>query len=432
MAQQLDNIVSVFISRETAQIDTASFDIPAILATFTNFSERTRTYTSIEGVADDFASTTNVYKMASALFGQTLKPTSIVVGRRQVDGVAGSVATVANNTAYSVTINGTVFSFTSDADATAIEIVAGLKAAYDLAPISGITFTDNLDGTFDVAVVTPGTAWSIVVSANLTLVNDTPTETWTEALEAVEDSNNVWYALTCESHVKADILELAAAIQARRKIYGTSTQDTDVPTSAITDVATALSDANYDRTFIVYLPTADADYPECAWIGSQLPEVPGSNTWNFKSVSGPTVSSLTDTQIVNLRSKNCNFYTRVAGVEIFQDGVVSSSEFIDVMIFIDWVYARLQEAIFFRLINSKKIPYTRVGATIIENEIRTVLTQGVTNGGIAPNPAFTVEAPDPLAISPTLRAQRTMGDFRFNFRLASAVHKVIVRGIAAI
>lgn len=432
MAQQLDSIVQVFISRETAQIDTASFDIPAILATFTNFSERTRTYTSIEGVADDFASTTNVYKMASALFGQTLKPTSIVVGRRQVDGVDGSVATVSNNTAYSVTINGTVFSFTSDGTATAAEIVAGLKAAFDVAPVSGITFTDNLDGTFEVDVVTPGTAWSIVASTNLTLVNKTPTETWTEALEAMIDSNNVWYALTCESHVKADILELAAAIQARRKIYGTSTQDADVVTAATTDVATALADANYDRTFITYLPTANAEFPECAWIGGQLPEVPGSNTWNFKSAVGPTVSSLTDTQIVNLRAKKCNFYTRVSGAEIFQDGVVSSGEFIDVMIFIDWVYARLQEAIFFRLINSKKIPFTRVGATIIENEIRTVLTQGVTNGGIAPNPAFTVEAPDPLAIPAAQRAQRTMGDFRFNFRLAGAVHKVIVRGVAAI
>lgn len=429
---ELDQIVQIFITRETAQIDTASFDIPAVLATFTNFSERTRTYTSIDGVADDFASTTNVHKMATALFGQTLKPTSIVVGRRQVDTVTGSVATVSNSTAYTVTINGTVFTFTSDASATSVEIVAGLKIAYDLAPVAGVTFVDNLDSTFTVAVTTPGTAWSIKASANLSLVNTTPTETWTEALEAMEDSNNVWYALTCESHVKADILEIALAIQARRKIYFTATQDTDVPTAVITDVASALSDANYDRTSIVYLPTANASYPECAWVGSQLPEVPGSNTWNFKSVSGPTVSSLTDTQRVNLRSKNCNFYTRVAGVEIFQDGVVSSSEFIDVMIFIDWVYARLQESIFFRLINSKKIPFTRVGATIIENEIRTVLSQGVANGGIAPNPAFTVQAPDPLNIPAPQRAQRTMGDFTFQFRLASAVHKVVVRGVAGV
>ena len=426
MANDLQDVVEVTITRETASIDTAAFNIPLILATFTNFSERTRTYTSITGVGEDFSSTSNAYKMAQAMFSGDITPPSIVIGRRQVDEVT-LTPTVANNTTYTVTINGVEYSYLSDADATAAEITLGLDTA--IGSPTGITVTDNI-GTLTVEVTTPGTDWSILVSSNLTQVNTAPTETWVEALEAVEAENNDWYALTAETHVNADILALAAAIEARRKIYGTSTQDATVPTTSTVDIASQLFDLNYDRTFLVYLPTADTQFPECVWIGSQLPEVPGSNDWDLKQGSGITVSNLTETQKVNLRNKNTNFFTRKAGVEIFQDGDMVSGSPIDEVIFIDWVVASLEESVFFRMVNSKKIPFTRTGATIIESDIRTVLSQGVSNGGIADDTPYTVQAPDVLAIPEVQRAQRIMGDFIIRFRLAGSVRKVIIRGSA--
>ena len=426
MANDLSDVVEVLINRETASIDTASFNIPLVLAAFTNFSERTRTYTSILGLADDFNSTDTVYKMVNTLFSQEIKPPSVVVGRRQIDEVL-ITPTVANLATYTVTLNGTDYSFVSDASALAAEITAGLAAAIGV--VAGITVTDNL-GTLSVEVTTPGTAWSISVSSNLVQTNITPTETWTDALDAVSAENNDWYALTAETRVKADILELAAAIESRRQIYGAATADADVITTATTDVATALFDLNYERTFLVYLPTAATEYPECAWIGSQLPEVPGSNDWDLKSASGITVSKLTETQKTNLRNKSCNFYIRKAGVEIFQDGNMASESPIDEQIFIDWLVARLEESVFFRMVNVKKIPFTRTGATIIENDIRGVMSQGVTNGGIADDTPYLVQAPDPLAIPEVQRAQRIMGDFVIRFRLAGSVRKVIIRGSA--
>lgn len=325
MANDLSDVVEVLITRETASIDTASFNIPGVLATFTNFPERARSYTSITGVLEDFSSDSNVYKMALRLFGQQLRPPSIVVGRRQVDSVT-LTPTVANNTIYTVTINDVAYTYTSDASATAAEITAGLDLA--IGSPAGITATDNT-GTLSVSVSTPGTAWSIKVSSNLVKADTAPSESWSDALAAVEAENDSFYALTCESHVKADIEELAEAIQARRKVYFTSTSDSDVPTTAITDIASILSDANYARTAIVYLPEADTDYPECAWVGSQLPENPGSNDWNLKSVSGVTIARLTETQKTNLRNKNCNFFTRRSGIEVFQDGDMSSGAPID-------------------------------------------------------------------------------------------------------
>lgn len=427
---ELDQIVNIQITRESTAVATASFQIPLVLATFTNFSERTRTYTDISALGEDFASTSNVYKIGAKLFGQSSVgdvPPSIIVGRRQVDSVTGSV-TVANTSTYTLTINNVIYNFTSDASATAIEIVAGLDTA--VGSPSGINFTDNLDGTFTVAPTVAGTPWSLSSSTNVILSNATPTEDWVEALEAVEQDNNVWYGIVAETHVQADVVALSDAINARRKLYGTSTADVVTPTTGTTDIAKALSDKTADRTFGVYLPTADTEYPEAAWMGSQLPYTPGSNDWDFKRAVGVTVSNLTDTQRVNLRNKNTNMYTTVAGVNIFQDGDTFGGSPIDEIVGIDWLYARLQEGVYFRLINSLKVPMTNPGLAIIENEIRSVLSQAESNGLI--DRGWSVSTPDVSTIPANLRAQRTAGVFVFRARLAGSIRRVQINGFLSV
>ena len=424
---ELDNIIQIQITRESTPVTTASFAIPMVLTTHTKFSERARTYTDIDGVAADFDSTDKAYIIAQRIFGQSgARVPSIVIGRRQVDEVT-LTPTVANNATYTVTINGVDYTYLSDANATAAEITAGLDTA--IGSPTGITATDNT-GTLTVEVTTPGTAWSITVSSNLTQANVTPTETWVEALDAVTAVNDVWYALVAETHVEADQNALAAAIQARRKIYGTSTQDTNVPTSATTDIASDLKAAGMGRTFIVYLPTADTEYPEAAWIGSQLAYTPGSNDWDFKRGALVTVGNLTDTQRTFLRGKNCNMFTTVGGVNIFQDGNMADGLPTDEQILTDWLYARLQEGVFFRLINSLKVPMTNPGLAIIENEIRAVLSLAEANGGIDRN--WTVETPDVLSIPANLRAQRTAGTFVFRARLAGSIRKVVINGFLSV
>lgn len=436
---ELDNIVQIVLTRGSTPVETASFQIPLVLATFTNFPERTRSYTDFDAVEDDFNSDDEVYKIAQKLFGQTTvgaRPTSIVVGRRQVDEVVGSVATLSNSTAYTVTISGpssvtpTVITYTSDSSATAIEIATGLKAAYDLTPVTGITFTDNLDGTFDVAVVTPGSNWSIIVSSNLTLTNTAPTETYPEALEAVSDENNTWYAIVLDTHDATIVEAVSDVIQAQRKLMGTSYSDPVAITTGITDIAYKLSAKTADRTFGVYLPTADTEYPEAAWIGAQLAYTPGSNDWDKKRAVGVTRSVLNDTARVNLRNKNSNMYTRVAGVDIFQDGDTFGGSPIDEVVGLDWLYARLQEGVYFRMINTLKIPMTNPGLLMIENEIRAVLAQAETNGLI--DRGWTVSTPDVLSIPENLRAQRTAGVFVFRARLAGSIRKVIVNGFLSV
>lgn len=421
---ELDSIIQIQINRETTAVSTASFQIPLVLATFTNFAERTRTYTDFDAVADDFDSTDNVYKIAQRLFGQDgVRPPSIIVGRRQVNSVTFT-PTVADSTVYTVTLNGTLYSFTSGVGATATTIVTGLKAA--IGSPAGITVTGTT--TLTLAPTVAGTPWSVVSSANLVGVNAAPVETWVEALDAVTNVTNAWYALIAETHLSADIMALAASIQPRHKIYLTSTADATTITTGTTDPASLLKAGSYSRTAIIYLPTADTEYPEAAWAGSQLPRTPGSNDWDFKRANLVTVSVLTDTQHANLRSKNANMYTTVAGVNIFQDGNMSTgvSDAIDIIIGIDWTYARMQEAIYSRLVNLLKVPYTRNGFLIIESEMRSVLAQGQANGLY--DSGWTVTSPDPLTIAANQRIQRVAGDFLFTARLQGSVRVVTIVG----
>ncbi len=314
---ELDSIVQITLTRGSTPVDTASFQIPLVLATFTNFSERTRVYTDMDAVEDDFNDGEAVHELAEKLFGQTTvgaKPPSIVVGRRQVS-LATFTPTVADSTVYNVTLSGILYTFTSGVGATATTIVTGLKAAIG-AP-AGITVGGTT--TLTLAPTVAGTPWSVVVSANLVGVN-TATETWVDALAAVSDENDTWYALVTSTHVAADVEALSDAINARRKIMGTSYSDTGAIAATTTDIAYKLSAKNADRTFGVYLPTADTEYPEAAWIGAQLAYTPGSNDWDKKRAVGVNRSVLNDTARVNLRNKNSNMYTRVAGVDIFQDG----------------------------------------------------------------------------------------------------------------
>lgn len=339
---EIDKIVDVQISRETTQIDTASFDVPLILVKTDKFTERVKEYSDLTELTTELGIASNGAVMASKLFGQELRPSRVLVGR-----------------------------------------------------------VDDL-------------------------------ETYGEALLEVTAVEGDWFVLLCEDHTEETQLELASLVQGMSRVYFTSTQEPAVPTTGSADVSSQMYDLGYSKTSITYTVNADTEFPEAAWVGGQITEVAGSNTWTLKRAAGITVDYLDDTSRANLRSKNTNMFTRVAGVSVFQDGVMADGSWIDEVIFIMWCEARIKEAIFFRLLNSKKIAMTRTGATIIENEIRGVLNQGVRQGGIADDTPYYVEAPDPMQMSANDRAKRSLGDFKFEFRLAGAVHNVVVRGVASI
>lgn len=90
----------------------------------------------------------------------------VVISLSSVIDINFSVLNVLNNQLYTVTINGTGYTYTSDGTATAEEIIAGLKISID-AGSEPVTVVDNLDGSARIYADDGITAFSISVDANL-------------------------------------------------------------------------------------------------------------------------------------------------------------------------------------------------------------------------------------------------------------------------
>ena len=424
----LTDIIEINISRETAAVAQTNFNVPLFVSAHTKFAERARSYSSLVAVADDFTSTDTAYIAAQKLFSQSLTPSRIVIGRRLVPSSTVNVSAVAVGS-YTLTINEVPFVFVAGALDTAITISAGLKTAYDVTPVTGVTVTDNLDGSLTVASTI---GYALEVSANMSQADSPSVESWTTTINEITNVENTWYSVMIESHIDADILAVAGQIEAMKKVYATSSSDAAIKTTSTTDIFSKLKALGYQRTFGMYSATADTEFPECAWVGYQLQEQPGSNTWAYKALSGVTVSTLSDTESTNIHNKSGSTYERVGGLSSTIGAKMFGGEWIDVMIFVDWLEQRMKERLWSRMANSKKIPYTAAGAAIIEAEIRAQLNDGIRVGGLAPSPAPTVEVPDVLSVSINARAQRIFEGIKFEARLAGAIHFVKIAGTVTV
>lgn len=76
-----NELINISITRQTQSVTRAGFTTPMILGSSATFTERLRTYTSLPGVAEDFAVTDNEYLMAQAVFSQDNAPTFVKIGR---------------------------------------------------------------------------------------------------------------------------------------------------------------------------------------------------------------------------------------------------------------------------------------------------------------------------------------------------------------
>jgi hypothetical protein len=249
------------------------------------------------------------------------------------------------------------------------------------------------------------------------------------AVVAVDDD---WYGIAIDSNSEAEILALAADVEARPKLFLAHTADTRAKVQAeTTDVASDLQSFAYVRTALIW-NNDTLGYAGAAWLGRCLPLDPGSETWKFKTLAGIAVDDLTATEVTALKAKACNYYVQIAGINITMDGVTSGGEFIDVTRFVDWLTARMKEAVFALFINNDKVPYTDGGVDLVRAALLGVLGLGVTRGGLAADPAPLVTAPLVADVDPVDRAARHLPDVHFSGRLAGAIHSVDVSGVVTV
>lgn len=437
----LESIVNVNITRATASVSRLGFGTFLIAGENKADTELIKYYSNLAAVGLDYFTTDPEYLAAQSGFSQSPTVTQIAIGRRETADTSVLTVTAADSFTYTIEVEGQIGTYTSGVSETTTVIAAGLVAA--LGAVSGITVTDNLNGTIDFDPVTPGTAYTIKVrSGNLALAFIT-SQTVSQDLDAIAQSDNDWYGLVLTSRVQADVEAAAAWTETKVKLFLTASSDTDIAGTTdaadTTTVAATLKAASYARSGVLYYTLAASVYPEAAWFGVILPLTPGSYTAKFKTLKGITVDNLDDTQQKNILDKNANFYQITGGKNITCNGTVAEGEYIDVIVFVDWLDVNITAEVFTLLVNLPKVPFTDAGIAGIEAAITSVLQLGVVNGGIPttdgedpPGNAYSVSVPKAVDVPAVDKANRTLNNVTFTALLSGAIHAVVVNGTVTI
>ncbi len=278
--------------------------------------------------------------------------------------------------------------------------------------------------------------------SNVTLIDATADAGIAADLAAIALADSDFYGLTLDSNGAAEVKAAAAWVEAAG-FYEFTAQTADsavtdtTATADTTSVAAYLKSHSYFRSVPWFHPTIGTDFVAAAILGNRLLVKPGAGPWALKTLAGVSAYDLTSTQITNLRTKNVNSYTVIAGVNATYDGKTAAGEWADVIRFRDWQVSDMQLQVFGAMLNSDGIPMSNPGAEIIGGAIRSSLKAGVEAGGIVASytnsagkivPGYTATTPDVDAFTPTTRAARRLINTKFSFRLAGAIIAADIAG----
>lgn len=446
----IDNFVTVTITKDTATLTRVGFGLPAMLTYNTAQIPLAALYGSVDEMTTPtgpFATNSREIAIATAIFSQNPKPTGVIVLRRAsaplrtvtvtpvTDATAGKPFATQ---AYSITLgDGTsapeTFTFTTDATPTVAEITLGLVTAINLGGVDVLATDGTTDFQIESAAspggaATAGVPFTMAVDRTLmTQEDDTADPGLAADLAAARLVNDDWYLLLSDATSKLEITVIGAAIGALFRGYIAESADDDILTVVTTDIASTQQTLAAERTWVMSHPLPHGS-PGGAWAGKQLPNDPGSSTWAFKTLTGIAAQAYTAAEIAFLDSKNCNYYTTVAGVNTTVNGKAASGEFIDIVRGIDWLRQRMKENVFRPFVTTPKISFEDEGIQTIVNEVEGTLRLGKSRKLIAKSPAFVVTAPRASAVSSANKAARLLPDVTFTAPLSGAIHKTTIVG----
>lgn len=420
--------VSVTIAVGDTKIKAAGFGVPLILPEVTHsvFVDRTKEYSDLASVTLDFAVTTKTNKAAAAFFAQTTK------GGKSIEKIKV----------------GRVDSGDADVSATLAEIWLVDSEWYEL------TYESKTKADILLAA-----AWAETVSViyiisveDADILTSVSTDLMSTLQAASYDRTGLLYShqagidvtgtsITVASFV-ATVTEVAHGLRLNDPVTisgadgadlnGNKIVETIVDVDNWTFTTTETDGADANNASIDYF--ARYVFGDAGWCGQTLPEDPGSLTWKFQTISGlpATPTSLMDTAEKGLaEGKNANVYIENAGVSHTREGIMASGRFIDVQRAVDWLDARMEEAVFAQLINLRKIPYTNAGLTIIESAMRGVLNLAIQRTAINPISdvePYTITIPEVTDIATASRQNRLFPDILFSALVGNAAHGVQING----
>ena len=268
-------------------------------------------------------------------------------------------------------------------------------------------------------------------------------------LAAVALENSEFYGVIGATRVVSEQEEITDWTQANKRYAMFASAGTDIGGGVmdIIDEADGVDDSSIayylknntiDRASAFYHLLATSDYLDAGAMGALLIKRPGTYTAMFKQVSGSSVDTLTPTQQANLFAKFGNSYELVAARNMIQEGWVGTGEFMDLIVWIDWLEAQVQTNLFALLSNQDKIPFTDPGILTIENNLRQTLQVEQDVGAITPHNfddnnvrtgGFDVRVPAASSILLADKTARILKNVEFDAYYETPIHRVWIDGV---
>jgi hypothetical protein len=432
LANGIEEIVHVSITAQDAAPSAPAFNKLLFAAYHDVGSELIRDYTSLTSLESDFEDYPAVLAAANAFFSQNPHGPTLSIGRLTTARakVYELTPVIQNSTAYTIRINGDSATYTSDTAATGAEVTGGLKTQIDALAVSGLTVTE--DDTKVTLTSTAGVWFSLGIERLdlfSTVVETTSGTDIDDELTAIAAERDDWYGVALEHQSEGVINAISEWTEARTKIYVVSSSNSDIIGSGTTDAASDAQGSTYNRTAVGYNHAASEDFPEIRWMSSRFPNDPGSETWNFKRLSGAEASRLSGTQVTNLKDKNAWCIRTLGGLNLTFGSKMASGRYIDVQLGLDWLQAQMETDLFALLANNPKVPYTDAGLAMIEGVVRAVMQRAIGTGFIADDENLNVTITPVTEQASSDRANRIVRGVKFFGRLAGAVEEMFVSGV---
>lgn len=480
----LSNIITVEVSVTSPGVTREGFGTLGILTT-ADWSERSRVYSDMTGVAEDWDSGRPEYKYAAKAFAQSPRVKNIRMLR------------VANKPTQKRTITpaaaaGTTYALRIGADTVSVDSHPAWKAstAYQIGDRvvndSGKVYEADMAGTSASsggptgtgANIADGTARWDYVSANLNdivarlitainaLTDDTLTATGTTTLvltaDAAGDWDDVevadpsklslvqdhadpgiaddldailyetrdWYALVNPWNSKLMAIAIADWMETRDKLFLADSQDSDTEQVAEgtsgADLAQAAHDANYTHTAVWY-HRALGQALGAAVAGKCLPFDAGSETWALKQLATVTPSPMNETQRANILDRKANLFEAVSTRNITNRGTVASGEYVDIIRGSHWLHSDIALGMLETMTDdgNPKIPQDDDGIHLLAAKLEASLAEAVRRKYLR---SYTMHVPKESELSDDDRANRNLSELTFEGPVSGAFHTVAIRG----
>lgn len=269
-----------------------------------------------------------------------------------------------------------------------------------------------------------------------------------DALSAQDDS---FYGIIPVKGSDEEIYTVADWTQGRSKMqFAASAALDNLDKDSETSLAALLRKASMSRTALMVSPGSADKGIEAAWVGGQLPLLPGSNNWAYKTLAGIPTDALSTAQrhaAIGIPSSDpivlgngSNVYLNLLGRGATQMGTTSSGGYIDNIIGQDWLEFNLKSELFSVLADSAKVPYTDRGVALLISKVRSVLMQGAANGLIddtallsdGKTMGISVKAASVASVSKSAKIARRSPAINFECVLQGAINSVTVVGTVSL